>query len=83
MPGSKLNNPEAAAGFLDDLEKRYHNILENPSMYSLCNDSRLCKGGYWKIVIKNYLILYRIKQEKKTVIVVRVVYGGRIYTDLI
>ena len=80
---SELNNPGAASAFLDDVEKSYHNIVEKPAMYSLCNDYRLRNGGYRKIVIKNYLILYRINEENKTVIVVRVVYGGRNYSELI
>ncbi len=80
---SELSNPSAAADFLDDVEKSYHNIVEKPAMYSLCNDYRLRNGGYRKIVIKNYLILYRINEEKKTVIIIRVVYGGRNYSNLI
>ncbi len=80
---SELNNPSAAAAFLDDVEKSYHNIVEKPAMYSLCNDYRLRNGGYRKIVIKNYLILYRINEENKTAIIVRVVYGGRNYSKLI
>ncbi len=52
-------------------------------MYSLCNDYKLRNGGYRKTVIKNYLILYRINKEDETVYVVRVVYGGRNYSELI
>jgi toxin ParE1/3/4 len=80
---SELNNPSAASAFLDDVEKSYNNIVEKPAMYSLCNDYRLRNGGYRKIVIKNYLILYRINEDDKMVIVVRVVYGGRNYSELI
>ncbi len=55
-----LNNLKAAAVFLDDLEKCYYNIANNPLMYSLCNDEKLREKGYRKVVIKNYLVLYRI-----------------------
>lgn len=80
---SELHNPSAAKAFLDDIETSYHNIVEKPAMYSLCNDYRLHNSGYRKIVIKNYLILFRINEEDGTVIVVRVVYGGRNYSDLL
>ncbi len=80
---SELSNPSAAKAFLDDVEKSYHNIIEKPAMYGLCNDYRLRNDGYRKIVIKNYLILYRINEDDKTVIIVRVVYGGRNYSELI
>ncbi len=80
---SELSNPGAAKAFLDDIEKSYNNIIEKPAIYSLCNDYRLRNDGYRKIVIKNYLILYRINEDGKTVIIVRVVYGFRNYAELI
>ena len=79
----ELSNPGAAAGFLDDIERSYRAVVNNPRMYSLCNDGRLHKDGYRKIVIKNYLILFRIDDEEKTVLVSRIIYGGRNYTEFI
>lgn len=71
----ELVNPTAAASFLDD--------VDNPRMYSLCQSARLSRTGYRKIVIKNYLIIYRIDDETKKVFIVRIVYGGRNYVDFI
>lgn len=79
----ELVNPVAAASFLNDMEKSYQAVVNNPRMYSLCNDNRLSKDGYRKIVIKNCLILYRIDDETQTVFIVRTVYGGRNYVELI
>ncbi|WP_363319128.1 type II toxin-antitoxin system RelE/ParE family toxin [Desulfosporosinus sp.] len=36
-----------------------------------------------KIVIKNYLILYRIDDEAQAVFIVRLLYSGRNYAELI
>lgn len=79
----ELANPGAASGFLDDVDKSYRNVVDNPHMYCLCDDNRLRRDGYRKIVIKNYLILYRINDEDKSVLVVRIIYGGRNYAELI
>jgi plasmid stabilization system protein ParE len=80
----ELGNRETAANFLDEVEDRYERVINNPHIYSLCNDARLeMRMGYRKIVIKNYLILYRIDEENKTVYIVRVVYGGRDYPELL
>ena len=79
----ELKNPQAAASFIDNVDKHYTLVAENPHMYSLCNDERLERMGYHKIVIKNYLILYRINEENKTVYIVRIVYGGHNYPDLL
>lgn len=79
----ELVNPAAAAGFLEDVEKNYQTVINNPSMYSLCQDAKLSREGYRKIVIKNYLIIYRIDDEIQTVFIVRIIYGGRNYAELI
>ncbi len=79
----ELGNPGAAKSFLKNIEKSYFNIIENPYMYSLCNDKRLRIEGYRKIAIKNYLILYRFDDQKKSVFIVRIVYAGRQYSNLI
>jgi len=79
----KLKSPAAAAGFLDDVEKSYRNIVENPMMYGFCNDDKLRNQGYKKIPIKNYIILYSADEEAKTVTVMRIFYGGRNYSELV
>ncbi len=79
----ELVNPTAAASFLDDVEKSYFEVINNPHMYSLCQDARLSREGYRKIVLKNYLILYRIDDEEKVVFIVRIIYGGRNYVEFI
>jgi len=78
----ELKNTRAAMSFLDGVEKSYTGITENPFMYSLCNDARLYKEGYRKIVIKNYLIFYRVDENQKSVFIVRVLYGARDYSNL-
>ena len=79
----ELSNPTAAASFLDNVEKCYQSIINNPLLYCLCNDSKLRNNSYRKIVIKNYLILYRADEKAKTVFIVRIIYGGRNYVELI
>jgi addiction module RelE/StbE family toxin len=79
----ELKNAQAAIAFLDDVEKSYRNVAENPFMYSLCNDERLRKDGYRKTAIKHYLVLYRVDEAANTVFIVRVVYGARDYSRLL
>ena len=79
----ELDNPKAASTFLDDVEKGYRNAVDNPRMYGLCYDERLRRKGYRKIIIKNYLLFYRVDEAQKTVFVVRVIYGARDYTKLL
>jgi len=52
-------------------------------MYSCCDDERMKNKGYRKIPIKNYLILYSVDEEQKTVTIIRIIYGGRSYAELV
>jgi toxin ParE1/3/4 len=79
----ELDNPIAASSFLDDIEKSYKKVIGNPYIYSVCNDTRLSKEDYRKIIIKNYLILYRIQEDLSSVFIIRVVYSGRNYTEML
>lgn len=79
----KLHNPQAASGFLDDVDKSYRSVVKNPHLYALCTDERLRDKGYRRITIKNYLIFYRVDEAEKTVYIVRVIYGPRDYANLL
>jgi addiction module RelE/StbE family toxin len=79
----ELKNPQAASDFLDDVRKSYLTIIKNPWLYAHCNDEKLQRQGYRKIVVRNYLILYRADEKKKVVYIVRVVYGRRNYSELL
>ena len=78
-----LKNPIAAGNLIDEIEKLYTVITDNPSAFSLCNDSRLRNDGYRKIVVKNYIIFYKVIEERKAVYVMRVIYGRHDYLKLI
>jgi plasmid stabilization system protein ParE len=79
----ELKNPGAAAGFLDDVEKSCLNIVQSPRMYSFCNDEQLRKKDYHKVLLKNYIMVYRVSDDKESVIVLRVFYGRMNYLRLL
>jgi plasmid stabilization system protein ParE len=80
---NELQSPQAASHFLDDVEQAYIRIADNPYLFALCSDKRLQELGYHKVVIKNYLVLYREDEETNTIYVVRIVYGGCDYAKLL
>jgi len=55
----QLDNPMAAANFLDEVEKCYGFLESNPLMYERCHDARLDKEGYRKATINNYVLKLR------------------------
>jgi plasmid stabilization system protein ParE len=79
----ELANPDAAGDFLDEVSACYRNLKNNPMMYEKCRDNRLEAEGYRKALIKNYIAVYKINEETKTVCILRFFYGARDYIKLI
>lgn len=80
---NSLKNPTAAQNLLNKIEEIYISIADNPLMYARCNDGRLQKDGYRKVVINNYILIYRIDETNNLVYIVRFFYGGQNYVDLV
>lgn len=79
----QLANPIATTNFLDEVEKCYGYLKSNPLMYERCHDVRLEKEGYRKATIKNYVLVYKVDEEAKAVIIHRFFYGAQDYVKLI
>ena len=78
-----LKNPVAADSLLHRIEAAYETLADNPYLYAFCQDHRLKADGYRKVIIKNYILIYRVEEQEKQVYVVRVFYGRRNYAELI
>jgi plasmid stabilization system protein ParE len=78
-----LANSTAAKLFLNAVLKSYVKLAKNPYIYALCNDQQLQQKGYRKVVIKHYLLLFRIDEPTQTVYVTRAVYSGSNYAKLV
>ena len=77
----ELNAPDAASSFADKVYECYSKLEENPFIFEKCRDPKLQQEGYRRVVIKNYLMLYKIYDE--FVIVHRFFYGRQNYAELI
>lgn len=80
---STLADPGAASAFADKVEDCYTNLEQMPMMYGYCHDSHLRAWGYHKAVIKNHIMIYKVDEEDKTVIILRFFYSGQDYERLI
>ena len=79
----QLGNPTAAGSFLDEVDRCYSYLKLDPFIYAKCIDTRLESEGYRKAVVKNYLIIFKVNEVKKAVMIYRIIYGGRDYIKLI
>lgn len=79
----QLAHPIAATNFLNEVEKCYGYLKSNPLMYERCHDTRLEKEAYHKAAIKNYVLVYKIDESAKVVVIYRFFYGAQDYVKLI
>lgn len=79
----QLSNSKAAGDFLDEVTACYGFLKSTPMMYERCQDRRLGEERYRKAVIKNYVLVYKISEESKTVSIMRFFYSAQDYTKLI
>lgn len=75
-----LDAPKAAKKLMADINRSISFAAENPYMYPLCF-GRLSLLGYRKIVIKNYIAVYFIDENEKTVNFLNLFYGRQNYAD--
>ncbi len=78
-----LDNKPAAVSLLEEIEKCYEGLEHMPLMYEACHDSYLKKLGYRKACIRNYILVYKVEEEAKTVHLMRLFHGRQDYEKLI
>jgi len=80
---TELLSPGAAADFADQVEACHEHLKAHPFMFAQCNDPGLAFRGYRRALVKNYLIVYKVDEEKRLVHIHRVFHGTRNYVELI
>lgn len=79
----ELSAPGAASAFADEVEQCYTRIKNNPLVYSVCSDERLAKEGYRRALVKNYILVYKVDEEKNVANIYRFFYGAEDYLNKI
>jgi toxin ParE1/3/4 len=72
-----LKNRTAADCLLDDVQEAICSLEEKPSCHALADDEVLAGLGIRFFPVHNYLMFYVIREEIKTVVIVRFLYGRR------
>lgn len=80
---NNLSNPSAAVDFLEQVEICFNHLIDNPFIYTLCDNSEFMKNGYRKVTIKNYILIYKVDESANTVYVLHFFFGRRDYFNLI
>ena len=78
-----LLNPQAAYNLIMETKKRVSSLEHMPEKHPLLLDPVLRSHGLRCIVINNYLVFFIVEQEKKTVHIIRYIYGRRDWISIL
>ena len=70
-----LDAPKAAERHYELLLEKYELIKNNPYSMQLVRDEYLASKGIRAYIIKNYLLFYKIIEEKNIVLITRFLFG--------
>lgn len=76
-------NEGAADNLMEKIETSIMRLKDFPFSCSFVTDEIIKDKGYRKLIVENYIAFYLVRDEEKQVIVMRVLYGGQKYQDLI
>jgi len=77
----ELKNPKAADDLIDDFEKAFINLEKFPQSCPLSVNALLKRKGYRKLVVNNYIALYKLDVKRKLIIIMHVFYGAMDYEN--
>lgn len=72
---------KAAENLINKIERNILRLETMPESCSIIEEFKERKKQYRKLIINNYLAIYRIDEEKRKVYIIRIVYGGRNYLN--
>ena len=76
-----LQEPEIAKKLISKIRKEINNLKDNPEIYTIIDDDIIKKLEIRKLIVDNYIVFYRIKDDK--IQIVRVMYGRRNWINLL
>jgi len=79
----EINNKTAALNLLDEIEKSILRLKKFPFSGSYVEDINLKEKRYRKLIVKNYITFYIVKEKDKKVVIMRVLYGRQNYQDIV
>ncbi|MFH0727060.1 MAG: type II toxin-antitoxin system RelE/ParE family toxin [Pseudomonadota bacterium] len=77
----RKDKPDAAASFLEEMDRSISGLSRNPHLGVVPRDERLEKLGYRVLIIRKYLVFYVVKKE--VIQIRRILHGARQYSFLL
>ncbi len=79
----ELKNPQAAVRLAEKFIESAEAIRKFPYINQVYRPIRPLKNEYRKIIVDNYLMFYTVSEDEKIITVMRVIYAGRNYENIL
>ena len=76
-----LQESEIAEKLISKIRKEINDLKDNPEIYTIIDDDIIRKLEIRKLIVDNYIIFYRIKDND--IQIVRIMYGRRNWINLL
>ena len=73
----KLKSPIAAIDLMDLIEQKTKILVESPLSCKLISDEYFQQKGIRFLQVKNYMIFFRIHDDRKEISIIRILYARR------
>jgi toxin ParE1/3/4 len=80
---NELKAPMAAQKHVEELKNKYIKLRENPFVRPLVQNKYLASKGIRIIMVKKYMLVYKINEENNTVFLYRFIYSRRDWINII
>ena len=78
-----LEAPRAAEDHYNELLETYNKLKENPFRRSLVQNKYLASKGVRSMNVKNYILFYKIDEDKNNVLLFRFLYSKRDWINIL
>lgn len=72
-----LQEPIIAKKLISKIKKQIFELEDNHSIYAIIKDEIIKKKAIRKIKVNNYIVFYKVNENKNLVEIVRIMYGRR------
>jgi addiction module RelE/StbE family toxin len=80
---NELQSPIAVENLFDELRKKFDIICTMPYSSPLIQDDYSSKKEFRAISVKNYLLFYKIHEDKKLIEIIRFLHGSSDWKEIL
>ena len=78
-----LQEPAIAKKLIAKLREEINKLKDNPTIYAVIKDEIIKKREIRKIKVNNYIVFYKVEENRSRVEIVRIMYARRNWTKML